>query len=112
MDSDVKHRILDRPRARQLAGLGRPQQSLQEIRAELGGPGVSDEELLLRFMLNKNDIAAMRAAGPVKEYDTVRHPLVRLMAELTKQNGCNLVQVSKPGFALSLEKNAAASGPT
>ena len=66
MDPDVKHRILDRPRARQLAGSERPQATLQELRAELGGPGVSDEELLLRFMLNKNDIAAMRAAGPVR----------------------------------------------
>ena len=100
--------ILDRPRARQLAGLERPQPTLREIRAELGGPGVSDEELLLRWMLNKDDIAAMRAAGPSKEYSTARHPLVRLMAELTQQTGCNLIQVSKPGFALSLEKNAAA----
>jgi oxaloacetate decarboxylase alpha subunit len=112
MDPAVKHRILDRPRARQLAGLERPQATLQELRAELGGPGVSDEELLLRFMLNKNDIAAMRAAGPVKEYDTARHPLVRLMTELTQQTGCNLVRVSKPGFALSLERNVAAPGPT
>jgi oxaloacetate decarboxylase alpha subunit len=109
MDPDVKDRILDRPRARQLAGLERPQPTLREIRSELGGPGVSDEELLLRFMLAKDDIAAMRAAGPAKEYDTARHPLVRLMAELTQQTGCNLIQVSKPGFALSLEKNDAAS---
>ena len=59
---------------------------------------------MLRFMLNKDDIAAMRAAGPVKEYDTARHPLVRLMAELTQQTGCNLIQVSKPGFLVAGEK--------
>jgi oxaloacetate decarboxylase alpha subunit len=107
MDPDVKDKILNRPRARQLAALERPQPTLREIRAELGGAGVSDEDLLLRWLLNKDDIAAMRAAGPVQEYDTARHPLVRLMAELTQQKGCNLIQVSKPGFALSLEKNVA-----
>ena len=48
----------------------------------------------------------MRAAGPAKEYVTARHPLVRLMAELTQHPECNLIQVSKPGFALTLEKNA------
>jgi oxaloacetate decarboxylase (Na+ extruding) subunit alpha len=84
----------------------RPQRTLQEVRAEFGGPGVSDEELLLRFMLDKDDIAAMRAAGPIEEYSTAAHPLVRLMAELTRADGCNMIQVSKPGFALSLERRA------
>lgn len=108
MDPDIKDKILNRPRARQLAGAPRPQSTLQEIRNELGGPDVSDEELLLRWLLNKDDIAAMRAAGPSKEYNTARHPLVRLMAELTQQTDCNIIQVSKPGFALSLEKNVSA----
>jgi hypothetical protein len=48
-----------------------------------------------------------RAAGPAKEYVTARHPLVRLMAELTQHPECNLIQVSKPGFSLMLEKGAA-----
>jgi oxaloacetate decarboxylase alpha subunit len=106
MDPNVKHKILDRPRARQLASIIRPQPSLQDIRAEFGGPGVSDEELLLRFMLAKEDIAAMRASGPSKEYSTTRHPLVRLMAELTRQDGCDVIHVRKPGFALLLERRA------
>jgi oxaloacetate decarboxylase (Na+ extruding) subunit alpha len=76
------------------------------MRRDLGGPGVSDEELVLRWLLNKDDIAAMRAAGPAREYVTARHPLVRLMAELTRNADCNLIQVSKPGFALTLEKTA------
>jgi oxaloacetate decarboxylase alpha subunit len=106
MDPDIKDRILDRPRARELRGTVRPQPTLQEVRAEFGGAGVSDEELLLRFMLNKDDIAAMRAAGPIEEYRTAAHPLVRLMAELARTDGCNIIQVSKPGFALSLERRA------
>jgi len=76
------------------------------MRRNLGGADVSDEELLLRWLLTKDDIAAMRAAGQAKEYLTTRHPLVRLMAELTANADCNLIQVSKPGFALKLERKA------
>ena len=107
MDQEVRGRILDRPRAREIMAQERPQPSLADMRRELGGPGVSDEELLLRWLLNRDDIALMRAAGPAKEYVTTRHPLVRLMAELTQHADCDLIQVSKPGFALTLEKSGA-----
>jgi hypothetical protein len=78
------------------------------MRRDLDAATVSDEELVLRWLLNKEDIAAMRAAGPAKEYVTARHPLVKLMAELTHRADCNLIQVSKPGFALTLERRMAA----
>ena len=64
--------ILDRPRAREIMAQARPQPTLAEMRRELGGPGVSDEELVLRWLLNKDDIAPMRAAGPAKEYVTAQ----------------------------------------
>jgi oxaloacetate decarboxylase alpha subunit len=107
MDQEVRARILDRPRAREIMAQTREHPTIADMRRELGGADVSDEELLLRWLLNKDDIAAMRAAGPAKEYITVRHPLVKLMAELTQRSDCNLIQVSKPGFALTLEKHAA-----
>jgi hypothetical protein len=50
----------------------------------------------------------MRAAGPAKVYVTARHPLVKLMAELTQRANCDLIHVSKPGFSLRLEKSPAA----
>jgi oxaloacetate decarboxylase alpha subunit len=107
MDQEVRARILDRPRAREIMAQTRPQPTLADMRRELGGPDVSDEELVLRWLLNRDDIALMRAAGPAEEYVTLKHPLVRLMAELTRHADCNLIQVSKPGFALTLERNAA-----
>ncbi|HLH97532.1 MAG TPA: hypothetical protein VKW08_20685 [Xanthobacteraceae bacterium] len=107
MDQEVRARILDRPRAKEIMAQARPQPTLAEMRSELGGPDVSDEELLLRWLLNREDIAAMRAAGPAKEYVTVKHPLVRLMAELAQNADTNLIEVSKPGFALKLAKSVA-----
>jgi oxaloacetate decarboxylase alpha subunit len=105
MDQDVRARILDRPRAKEIIAQTRGHPTIDDMRRELGGAGVSDEELLLRWLLNRDDIAAMRAAGPAKDYVTTRHPLVKLMAELMQRSDCNLIQVSKPGFALKLEKN-------
>jgi oxaloacetate decarboxylase (Na+ extruding) subunit alpha len=104
MDQEVRAKILDRPRAREIMAQTREQPTIDDMRRDLGGPGVSDEELILRWLLNKEDIAAMRAAGPAKEYVTTRHPLVALMTELSKNADVNLIQVSKPGFALTLEK--------
>jgi oxaloacetate decarboxylase alpha subunit len=104
MDQEVRARILDRPRAREIAAQTRANPSVAEMRRDLDAEGVSDEELLLRWLLTKEDIAAMRVAGPAKEYVTQRHPLVKLMGDLTRRADCKLIQVSKPGFALTLER--------
>jgi oxaloacetate decarboxylase alpha subunit len=106
MDQEVRAKILDRPRAKEIAAQTRTHPSIADMRRDLDAANVSDEELLLRWLLTKEDIAAMRAAGPAKEYVTARHPLVKLMAELTQRADCNLIQVSKPGFALTLERKA------
>jgi oxaloacetate decarboxylase alpha subunit len=108
MDQAVRARILDRPRAKEIMAQTREHPTIDDMRRELGGAGVSDEELLLRWLLNREDITAMRAAGPAKDYVTARHPLVKLMVDITQRADCNLIEVSKPGFALKLERKAGA----
>jgi oxaloacetate decarboxylase alpha subunit len=107
MDQEVRACILDRPRAKEIMAQTRTHPTMADMRRDLDAATVSDEELLLRWLLTKDDIASMRAAGPAKEYVTARHPLVKLMAELTQRADCNLIQVSKAGFALTLERSAA-----
>ncbi len=46
----------------------------------------------------------MRAAGPAKEYLSVRQPLVTLIEELTKRTDYNRIQVQKPGLSVILER--------
>jgi oxaloacetate decarboxylase alpha subunit len=104
MDPEVKDKILNRPRAKELAKWVPPEPSIHEVRQKIGGPGVSDEELLLRWLLHEEEIAAMRAAGPIKEYSTAIHPLVALIEELAQRADCNQVHMEKPGFTLTLEK--------
>jgi oxaloacetate decarboxylase alpha subunit len=106
MDPDVKDKILSRPRARELARSEPPDLTLQEVRGKIGGPGVSDDELLLRWLLRKEEIEAMRAAGPPKEYISAIHPLVTLIRELAQRTDLSRVRVEKEGFSLTLEKRA------
>jgi oxaloacetate decarboxylase alpha subunit len=106
MDQEVRAKILDRPRAREIMAQSREHPSLADMRRDLDAENESDEELLLRWLLTREDIAAMRMAGPAREYVTKRHPLVQLMADLM-QSSSNIIQVSRPGFSLRLERKAA-----
>ena len=102
MDPEVRAKILDRPRARDLAKFDHAQLSLAQIRRDLDAFALSEEELLLRFLLRTEDIDRMRAAGPAREYITETNPLVSLVAELSKRASRNTIRISKPGFNLTL----------
>ena len=104
MDQNVKEKILNRPRAREIAERPHPTDSLQELRRKYGGPGVSDEELLLRFFTSKEDVDRMHAAGPALAYATNGNPLVNLVAELSKQTARSHVFIQNPNFTLRMEK--------
>ena len=65
MDQNVKEKILNRPRAKEIAGRPHPTDTLQELRKKYGGK--NDEELLLRFFSSKEDVDRMYAAGPAAD---------------------------------------------
>lgn len=104
IDPNVKDKILSRPRAKEWEGWSPPDPSLQEIRRKLGGPGVSDEELVLRVFAGEDSVKAMFAAGPRKEYLNASQPLVRLIEELTRQKEYHQIYVRKPGLSVTLER--------
>jgi hypothetical protein len=49
----------------------------------------------------------MRAAGPVRSYNTEGNPLLNLVAELSKKTERNSVVIRRPNFSLRLEKRRA-----
>ena len=100
---NVRDRILDRSRARELANRPPPQPTLNEVRREYGGAGVSDDEMLLRYFAGEDQVAAMRAAGPSKQHGGTEHSLVRLIEELTKRTKFNYIQVQKGAMSLTLQ---------
>jgi oxaloacetate decarboxylase alpha subunit len=107
---DIKDRILSLPRAKELAAWEPPQPSVEEVRQKLGGSSVSDDELILRFIIQgEKEIQAMRAAGPVREYVTSANPLFMLIHELLQQEQMGYVHVRKGDFALTLQKHPEAN---
>jgi oxaloacetate decarboxylase alpha subunit len=106
MDPNVKEKILNRPRAKEWAQWEPPEPTVEEIRQKMGAVGVSDEELLLRWNLSVEEIAAMRTAGAPKEYLTARKPLVTLLGELSKRTEYRQIIVQKGEMVISLQRDS------
>jgi oxaloacetate decarboxylase alpha subunit len=103
MDAAVRDRILQSPRARELSRWEPPQPSIAEVRSRLGGAGLSDEELLLRFIAPVSEIDAMRAAGAPKLDCPARgSSIVKLVRELSQRDDLRSVYVSKGDAAIRL----------
>ena len=105
MDANVKGKILNRARAKEWAEWQPPEPTVQEIRKKMNAEGVPDEELLLRWNLNVEEIEAVKAAGPPKEYITARRPLVNLLDALSKRSDYRRIVVQKGEMVISLQKS-------
>lgn len=104
MDQNLKDKLLGTTRAKELAVRQRPDISLKEIRDTLGGPGVSDDEFLLRYIMKGSDeIATMRAAGRPKQYFDTTMPLVTLIQEFSKHKQVCHVHIQRGTNSLVLE---------
>jgi oxaloacetate decarboxylase (Na+ extruding) subunit alpha len=110
MDQDLKDRLLNSSRARELAAIDiRAQQpmSLKELRESLAGPGVSDEELLMRVVMQgTSEIDAMRASGAPRQYFSSSTPLVTLLEELTRHRGVRSVHIRRGRDSISLQNRS------
>ena len=103
----VLDRILDRPRARELAAEP-PPLSVAELRQRLPR-GISDEELLLRFGMPAEEVDAMVAARPApRHYHPEVQPVLRLLRELGSRPPVERLAVEKPGFRLELRGSGGA----
>lgn len=107
MDQSLKDRLLGMPRARELAARQKRDVTLNEIREQLGGPGVSDEEFLLRYIMKgEEEIAAMRAAGHPRRYLSIAMPLLTLIQELGKHEAVRFIQVQRGRDSLVMQNRS------
>ena len=104
INPDIRDRILSRPRAKELARWRPPEPSIVEVRKHLGGAGVSDDELLLRYLAGTQEVAAMRAAARSERSVDGRLPLVTLINELAKRTSLSQVRIEKGDMTLRLER--------
>ena len=111
MDPEVKAKILDRPRAKEWAKWQPDDPSADDMRRRLNAAGTSDEELLLRWIVGKEDIDRMRSNPRPLEYLNSEQPLVNLLQELSKRTESRQIHVQTPGFSITLERRSEPQGP-
>jgi oxaloacetate decarboxylase (Na+ extruding) subunit alpha len=103
IDPQVHDRILERPRARELAAEPDPP-TLAELRRQFGRT-ISDEELLLRAHMPGEQVDAMRAAGPAPDHHNPDlTPLLRLLGELGERRSMRDLAVAKPNVRLFVHR--------
>ena len=98
---------LTQEQGRRLASWTRPQPSLAEVRQQYGGKQVSDEELILRYLVPAEDLAAARAAGPVKRtYDYHDDMSLKdLLGHLMTLKRARQVYIRRPEGELVMKRN-------
>lgn len=106
VDPHVADRVLSSPRAKQLEKWERPAPSLAEVRKRFPA-GISDEELLLRFMTSDEEVDRMLAAGPIRTdprraASNVVSELEGLIAERTTLTS---LSVTRPGLQVTLRRS-------
>lgn len=111
MDPAIKDRILSRPRAKEWIGWTPPEPSLQEVRRRFPA-GISDEELILRFLAGDDAVAALANAGKPREYLDATQPLVKLIEQLSKRKDSNQIYIKQPGFSIRMERRGAVPNHT
>ena len=84
-----------------------PQPTLEEVRGKFGGSSVNDDQLLMYYVVGKDDVDALRDVGAPKQYISARTPLLMLLQQLTRRE-CSQIYVQTKGMTLALEKRAAA----
>lgn len=106
IDPNVMEKVMSLPRAKELADWQPPEPSLQEMREQYGGSTISDDDLLLRYIIgNDDDIKAMRAAGPVNlnKYVGAGNSLGALIEELLKRRDVSYVSIQAKDINIAME---------
>jgi oxaloacetate decarboxylase alpha subunit len=104
IESNLKDRLLESPRAKELARIRSPEMSLKDFREKFGGAGVSDDDTLLRYFAGEDAVAAMRAAGAPADYTSSTAPLLRLLEQLSKRKDRARIFIERSGLRLRMER--------
>jgi oxaloacetate decarboxylase alpha subunit len=101
VDPEVRDRIMNAPRARHFADWTAPETTVAEARQRLGGPDLSDDELVLRCTSPLSDVQAMHDAGPARMYRSGETPMAKLVEELLKRKEFSQITVRAGDKSLS-----------
>jgi len=102
MNPNLRDKILSRSRAKELSRLQVPEPPIEAVRRQYGGPGVSDDDLMLRYFAGTEDVAAMRAAPRSGHAVDARLPLLTLINELAKRTSVSQIKIEKGDLVLHM----------
>ena len=84
-----------------------------EFRKKFGGPGVSDDDAILRYFAGTEFVEAMRAAASLSDYTGGKNPLLMLIEHAARQDHSRQVYIRQGNVTIRLEKrtsNGAGTG--
>lgn len=106
VDPNVRERIVSRPRAREVAAWVPPQTTLAQFRAQFGGDGADDDEMLLRYFAGIDETNAMRRAPLQAGGLDAQQPLTRLIQALGKKKNFGQLRIEKNGMVIQLGRTS------
>jgi oxaloacetate decarboxylase alpha subunit len=106
IEANLRDRLLQHPRARELAQLRIPETSLAEFRQKFSG--VNDDEKLLNFFAGADAVAALKAPNRSKHQSQGSAWLLALIEHIAKRKGPVHVFIQRQDFSLRLARH---SGP-
>ncbi|MEZ5120676.1 MAG: hypothetical protein R2736_03705 [Solirubrobacterales bacterium] len=104
IDPDVKDRLLSSPTGRRLDGFQRPDLTLDELRAQSGGPHVSDEDLFRLIFPPQEDLDATAAAGPLRTDYVIHETPAELIRRAMESRHARRISLRGPGMAIDLSR--------
>ena len=102
IDPQAMDRMMSSPQWKEVVASPPEEPSIEELRRRYGT--TNDDELILRFLVPETDLAAMRAAGPVKQDFPLASPEVEEVRTLLKAVNSPYVRVVTEEMDLQLRK--------
>ena len=102
IEANLKDRLLQSPRARELAQLKIPEMSLAEFREKFAG--ANDDDKLLNFFAGAEAVAAMKTAGAPKDYGSASASLMTLIEQIANRKGPVQVHIERDGLTLKAQR--------
>lgn len=100
---DVRDKILSRPRAKLLANQESEQPTIKELRAQYGGPDVSDDDLLLNYFAGVEVVAQMRVNREKRRNAQGSHGLQAMIEKLGNAGSVRYIQVRRGTRYLAMQ---------
>lgn len=100
---NVRDKILARPRAKTLEGQKPEQPTLKELRAQYGGPGVCDDDLLLNYFAGTEVVSQMRAHREKRRDTQGIHGLQALVHKLSQANSVKYIQICRGNKSVAMQ---------